>query len=138
MVMMRESDTRASPGDGRPRHTKHLAAVLCLGLLAGCHSGGHWHSTDVTGTLPSLQFTLSRTPDGKQVTAADFRGKAVMLYFGFTHCTTVCPVTMANVARVFRDLGPAASKVRMLFVTVDTKRDTPSDLALYVKNFGPG
>lgn len=114
-----------------------LTGALVLGLTGGCHDSGHWHATDVTGSYPPLELTMTRAADGKEVTAADFQDHVVMLYFGFSHCRTVCPVTLANVARVFQRLGSAASRVRMLFVTVDPDRDTPPVLARYVRHFGP-
>ena len=115
-----------------------LALVVLLGLIGGCrHHDGGWHATDVTGTYPPLEFSMARAPSGKTVTAADFRGHVVMVYFGYSNCVTVCPVTLGNVKRVFERLGPAARRIRMLFVTVDPSRDTLSVLARYLQHFGP-
>ena len=81
---------------------------------------------------------MTRASDGREVTAADYRGQVVMLYFGYTFCPDVCPTTLANIAAVFDRLGPqAAQHVRVLFVTVDPERDTEPALAAYVKNFAP-
>ncbi len=84
----------------------------------------------------SLRFTLTDAATAKTVTAADFRGKVVLLYFGYTNCTDVCPLTLNNVARIFRRLGPRAASMRFLFVTVDPARDTPAVLRSYTRHFG--
>jgi protein SCO1 len=115
-----------------------LLPLLTALALTGC--GGHgvkWHSTDITGSFPALKFSMTRAPDGKPVTQADYRGKVVMLYFGYTFCPDICPTTLANAASILRKLGSNAAQVRMLFVTVDPHRDTLPVLASYVKNFAP-
>lgn len=112
-----------------------LFAAAAL-LLAACREEPPWHAVAVNGTLPDLAFSLSR-PDGRAVRAADYRGKLVLLFFGYTNCPDVCPLTMANLAEVLDRLGPAAEGVRLLFVTVDPERDTPPVLARYAAAFGP-
>jgi protein SCO1/2 len=67
----------------------------------------------------------------------DFKGKAVVVFFGFTHCPDVCPTTLAELATVMKELGPLADKVQVLFITVDPERDTPELLAKYVPAFDP-
>jgi protein SCO1 len=67
----------------------------------------------------------------------DFRGKAVVLFFGFTHCPDVCPTTLADLAGVTKALGPDAARVQVLFVTLDPERDTPGALDQYVHAFDP-
>lgn len=114
-----------------------VSGAFVLGLAGGCHGRSGWHATDVAGVYPPLAFTMTDAATGKQVTATDFRGHLVMLYFGFTKCQTVCPVTLANVAQLFHRLGPTADRVRMLFVTVDPDTDTLPRLAGYVRQFGP-
>jgi protein SCO1 len=113
-----------------------LAAGLCLLPLAGCDGDPKWHSIDITGTLPPLALTMTRAESGRLVSAADYRGKIVLLYFGYTNCPDICPTVLSNISDVLQRLGPAAHQLRMLFVTVDPNRDTPSVLAQYVKNFG--
>ncbi len=109
---------------------------LCLGL-AGCGSAGPpFALQNVTGLLPSLEFQLTNQ-DNRAVTAADYRGKVVMLYFGYTHCPDACPTTLATLAAAIRGLGPQAAEIRVLFVTVDPKRDTAAVLRSYVGFFGP-
>jgi protein SCO1/2 len=75
--------------------------------------------------------------NGSRRTLADFRGKLVLLFFGYTHCPDMCPTTMARLAQVMRVLGADADRVQVLFVTVDPGRDTPQVLAQYVPAFHP-
>jgi protein SCO1/2 len=118
-----------------------IVAMLVLGLVApgliGCGGESQWHETDVTGSLPTLDFTMTRASDGKTVTADDFAGKVVLLYFGYTFCPDICPLTLANVSRVLRNLGEKAKDARVLFVTVDPNRDTLPVLKKYTESFGP-
>jgi len=80
---------------------------------------------------------MTRASDRKRVTAADYRGRIVMLYFGYTFCPDICPTTMQNASTILHRLGDAAKHVRFLFVTVDPGRDTLSLLKDYVGNFAP-
>ena len=121
----------------RRRAVGLIGAGLGFTCLAGCSQGSQWHSIDVSGSSPPLDFTMTRASDGKRVTAEDYHGQVVMLYFGYTYCPDVCPTTLSNLADVLKRLGPDAQHVRVLFVTVDPNRDTPSVLAEYVKNFAP-
>jgi protein SCO1/2 len=89
------------------------------------------------GVSPALSFTMTRAGDGKTVTAADYRGKLVMLYFGYSFCPDVCPMTLANLVRILHPLGRQADQVRVLFVTVDPNRDTLPVLKQYAAAFGP-
>ncbi len=93
-------------------------------------------NTDVTGLDYAKDFALT-DHTGKLRTLADFKGKAVLVFFGFTHCPDVCPTTMAEMANVMKQLGPQADRVQVLFVTVDPERDTPELLAKYVPAFDP-
>lgn len=108
-----------------------------LVFLAGCGPDKPWHATNVTGSMPKLEFSMARASDGTAVTAEDYRGRAVMLYFGYTHCPDVCPATLANLSDVLHRLGPEAEKVRVLFVTVDPDRDTLFLLKPYAQSFAP-
>jgi protein SCO1/2 len=98
---------------------------------------GQWHALDVSDSSPSLAFAMTRASDGKQVTQADYRGRVVLLYLGYTFCPDVCPTTLSNIADALRRLGSDASAVRVLFVTVDPGRDTLPVLAEYAANFAP-
>jgi len=111
-----------------------LAAAL---LLAGCDDKPSFHNTDVTGLEYARDFKLT-DHTGKPRTLADFRGKVVSIFFGYTQCPDVCPTTMAEMKEVLRKLGPAdAAKVQVLFVTIDPERDTQALLAQYVPAFDP-
>jgi protein SCO1/2 len=87
--------------------------------------------------MPPLAFAMIRANDSARVSAADYRGKTVLLYFGYTHCPDECPTTLANIAVALRQLGPGAGDVRVLFVSVDPARDTISLLRRYVRAFAP-
>lgn len=110
---------------------------LAMALLLGACSNTTrlpFRLTNVTGHLPDLKLQLTND-DGKPVTAKDFRGKVVMLYFGYTHCPDVCPLTMTRMHVVLQQLGKPADDVRFLFVTVDPARDTVPVLHEYVTAF---
>lgn len=89
----------------------------------------------VRGFLPDLRFTLNGA-GGKTVTQDDFKGKVVMLFFGYASCPDICPTTMAQLAQVMQNLGGDADKARIVFVSVDPHRDTPDKLQAYVNVFG--
>ncbi len=121
----------------RRRAIALTGAGLGAALIGGCRSGDDRGAIDISGNSPPLEFAMTRASDGRRVTEADYRGRIVMLYFGYTFCPDVCPTTLANVAEVLKRLGPDAERVRLLFVTVDPDRDTLPVLAEYVKNFAP-
>lgn len=121
------------------RHTRvFLLAALCsvAVMLNGCSQDASWSLVNITGIMPPLAFSLT-DDTGQQVTADTYRGKVVMLYFGYTHCPDVCPTTMATLSQALSKLGGDASQVRVLFVTVDPQRDTPHLLKSYTQAFGP-
>lgn len=125
-----------------------FALAAASTLLAACNKQGEgaqmmlspakssFRNTDVTGLEYAKDFAL---PDhtGKLRTLADFKGKAVVVFFGYTQCPDVCPTTMAEMANVMQQLGPQAEKVQVLFITVDPERDTPELLSKYVPAFDP-
>lgn len=131
----------ASSGRGLPLTRRHALGAIGLGLgllaLGGCDEKQDWHAMDLTGSAPDLAFTMTRASDGKEVTAEDFHGHVVLLYFGYTFCPDVCPTTLLNLSTILGELGEDADKVRVLFVTVDPERDTRDILADYVSNFAP-
>ena len=105
--------------------------------LAGCDRGQpKFKASDITGTSYGRDFALT-DHTGKARTLADFRGKVVVLFFGYTQCPDVCPTTLAELAEAMRRLGADAARVQVLFVTVDPERDTPSSSAHYVPAFDP-
>jgi protein SCO1/2 len=111
------------------------ALVLCA-WLAACGGGDKpWHATDITGAMPKLQFRMQRANDASIVSEQNYRGKVVLLYFGYTHCPDVCPTTLANLAQVLKKLDTQAYDVAVLFVSVDPDRDTQPVLAQYVRSF---
>ncbi|MGH7058286.1 MAG: SCO family protein [Acetobacteraceae bacterium] len=114
-------------------------AATATSILAACQKSGDpkWHNINITGSFPALAFTMQRASDGKEVTAAGYRGRVVLLYFGYTHCPDVCPTTLANLAIVLKRLGPVSKDVSVLFATVDPNRDTLPVLARYVALFAP-
>lgn len=124
-----------------------LIAILSLTACGDRQSGNgnemilsptntSFQNTDVTGLGYAKDFALI-DHTGKQRTLGDFKGKAVVVFFGFTHCPDVCPTTMAEMASVMKALGRQADRVQVLFVTVDPERDTPELLAKYVPAFDP-
>jgi protein SCO1 len=121
----------------RRRAIALMGAGLGAALIGGCQRGDDRSAIDISGNSPPLEFVMTRAADGRRVTEADYRGRIVMLYFGYTFCPDVCPTTLANVADILKQLGPDAERVRLLFVTVDPNRDTLPVLADYVKNFAP-
>jgi protein SCO1 len=108
-----------------------------LPLSAAWADDQRWHNIDVTGTSPSLDFTMQATPLGETVFQNNYVGYVTMLYFGYTFCPDVCPLTMQNVATALAKTGAAAKDIRFLFVTVDPNRDTIPVLRAYVSLFGP-
>jgi protein SCO1/2 len=105
-------------------------------LAAGCEVTPKFKSTDITGAEYGKSLELPDT-SGQPRRLEDFRGKAVVLFFGFTHCPDVCPTTLADLAGVMKALGPDAARVQVLFVTLDPERDTPGALDQYVHAFDP-
>jgi len=112
--------------------------LLFVTALAGCGRAGPpaLQLTDITGAQFGRDFKLT-DHNGRVRSLADFRGKVVTVFFGFTHCPDVCPTVLAEMAQVMRELGPDADRVQVLFVTVDPERDTPEVLRQYVPAFYP-
>ncbi len=111
-----------------------IAALLLALLLAGCGRPA-FHMTDISGAMPRLDFRMTRASDGKEVTGADYRGKVVALYFGYTNCPDVCPATLANLTDMLGKLK--SPDVRVLFVSVDPHRDSATMLKKYATAFSP-
>jgi len=111
-----------------------LAALLVLGLAARDGASPKFRSTDITGVDYGRSLELT-DHTGKARRLEDFRGKAVVVFFGFTRCPDVCPTTLADAAQAMRQLGPDADRVQVLFVSVDPERDTQEALAMYVPAF---
>jgi protein SCO1/2 len=118
---------------------RNILLLSSLLLLAACGEPklpSPFKANEVTAKYAHADFKL-HDPSGKTVTLADFRGKAVALFFGYIHCPDVCPTTLADMAQVMRMLGQDAEKVQVLFVTLDPERDKPELLAQYAPAFYP-
>ena len=120
---------------------RSLCLVLVL-MLSACDAGSGTSSkspfqgTDITGADWGKELRLT-DHKGQRRSLADFHGKVVVLFFGYTHCPDVCPTTLGELGIVLKRLGPDAAKVQVLFVTLDPARDTPAVLAQYVPSFNP-
>ncbi len=124
----------------RRRGFAQALGAAASGLVLGGLAGG-WKLAPGDLVPPpgfgfgSLKFTLTDAETGKTVTAADFHGRIVMLFFGYTNCPDMCPLTLTNAVRVFHRLGPKAADIRFLFVTVDPGRDALPVLKSYLSKF---
>ncbi|KAF1048528.1 SCO family protein [Xylophilus sp.] len=134
-----------SPSSATRRALLGLAGGAGLLLLAGCDKVAGtsapppklaFQGVDVTGAEYARNFRLP-DQDGRERTLADFKGKAVVVFFGFTQCPDVCPTTMVELADIKRQLGADGDRLQVLFITVDPERDTPEVLKAYVGNFDP-
>ncbi|RZL60907.1 MAG: SCO family protein [Variovorax sp.] len=115
-----------------------IGATVVAGLpLAGCTDAKpSFHGVDITGADYARDFAL-KDASGAVRTLADFKGKVVVLFFGFAQCPDVCPTTMAELVQVKQQLGADADKLQVLFVTVDPARDTPEVMKAYTSAFDP-
>ena len=112
--------------------------VIILGLAAGVYffRPHSFHGTVIQSPNPSFDFTLT-SADGN-ITLSDYRGKIVLIYFGYSFCPDICPATLANVAQALRNMSESQAKdVQLIMVSLDPARDTPEKLAEYVAHFHP-
>ena len=115
------------------RQLRSLLLIAMLGFAGmACAADSAIHN--VRGFLPDLHFTLEGAGN-KTITQANFKGKTVVLFFGYASCPDICPTTMVQLSQVMHELGPEAKNVRILFVSVDPHRDTPDKLQAYVDTF---
>jgi protein SCO1 len=115
------------------------AALFLLSvLISACNNASKpvFLSTDITGANFGTDFKLA-DHSGTLRTLADFKGKAVVIFFGYTSCPDACPATMANIAAAMHKLGDDAKRVQVLFITIDPEHDTPELLKQYVSSFDP-
>ena len=115
-----------------------LVAAIATTLLVGACSDDKpsFRSSDITGLDLGRDFELI-DHNGQPRTLADFRGKVLVVFFGFTHCPDVCPTTLAELAKAMKQLGPDAQRVQVAMITVDPQRDTPEVLKPYVTALDP-
>ncbi len=116
--------------------SRYLLAVILTALLLGCDRGPSFRSTDITGADFGKDLQLV-DHNGQPRSLGDFRGKVIVVFFGFTHCPDVCPTTLAELARALEKLGADGDRVQVLMVTVDPERDTPGVLKQYVTALDP-
>ena len=113
---------------------------VCLALaLAACsqrQASAEFTATDISGADFGRDFALTDT-QGKTRHLADFRGKAVVVFFGYTQCPDICPTTLTRLAQTFKLLGDEAKRVQVVFITLDPERDTPQLLTKYATSFDP-
>lgn len=112
---------------------------MIAGLLASACSEGppaDLGALDITGASYGRDFSLQDT-DGAPRTLADYRGKVVMVFFGFTQCPDVCPGAMSRAVEVLQRLGDDGRRVQVLFISLDPERDTPEILRAFVRSFHP-
>lgn len=126
----------------RARLISFIIGGFLIGALAGAAillvitpQGGQPVQSSGTA-LVGGPFSLVAT-DGKTVTDADFRGRYMLIFFGFTHCPDICPAELQIIAHALDKLGDKGKKVVPVFVTLDPERDTPKIMGDYVKSFGP-
>ena len=112
--------------------------VVILGLAVGFYffRPHAFHGTVIQSPETSYDFTLTSAKG--DVSLSDFRGKLVLIYFGYTFCPDICPATLANIAQAMRDMGPSkADQIQTVMVSLDPERDTPEKLTEYVAHFDP-
>ena len=125
-----------TPRPGRPGQLYAIVGLIMAVLLIG--TGGYvwFFGGSAPGVTVGGPFALVNG-DGNPVSSQDYRGKYMLVYFGYTYCPDVCPTTLNAVADAMDKLGPKADKIRPLFITVDPKRDTPSVVKRFAAAFGP-
>jgi protein SCO1/2 len=118
-----------------------IAIALAVGLVVRAlwvdpRTGGGREATATGAALIGGPFELT-DQDGKRVGDQQFRGKLMLVYFGYTFCPDICPTTVLDMSQAMDLLGPAAEQVQPIFITVDPERDTPAELKKFLSNFHP-
>jgi protein SCO1/2 len=119
------------------RHLATLVAVVALVVSLNAGAATPFNGVDISHAKSYAQDFRLTDHDGRIRTLADFRGKVVVLFFGYLQCPNFCPVTLARLAEAMQLLGADAQRVQVLFVTLDPERDVPPALKEYVTNFHP-
>lgn len=120
---------------------RQFLAVLALICVTACENAGNtsqpqFSGIDITGADYGKSLRLT-DHNGKPRSLDDFKGKVVLVFFGFTHCPEICPTTLHDLAAILKQLGPDADRVQVLFITLDPARDTQEMLAKFVPSFHP-
>jgi len=115
---------------------KFAFTLFLLVLLESCNQPPNWNASNISGVMPDLEFELTG-PDGEPVEASSLHGKPLLLFFGFTSCPDVCPTTLTRLSVLIKQLGSKADDIRVVLVSVDPDRDTPSVMKRYTASFGP-
>lgn len=120
-------------------HRRRFLLLAPAALFSACgapETAPKFHAADITGADWARGFELT-DHTGRRRTLADFKGKGIMVFFGFTNCPDACPTALAEMAEAVKRLGPDGARVQGVFITVDPERDTPEVLAKYVPAFHP-
>lgn len=121
----------------RVARRRWLVAATVLALAACGPAKPALRNFDITGAAYGRDFSLT-DPAGRTRTLADFKGRAVLIFFGFTQCPSVCPTALARAVQVRQQLGDRADRLQVIFVTLDPERDKPTLLKAYTEAFDPG
>lgn len=113
-----------------------VAIVVATGIAIAPRRAPAFHGTTYTEVAPAAQFSLV-DQDGRPVSLDSYRGRPVLLFFGYTQCPDVCPTTLAKLTKAMRDAGGDAEDIRVLLITLDPANDTPGVLRDYTRHFGP-
>jgi protein SCO1/2 len=114
-----------------------IAAIVSILMLTGCAEDPSWQTKDVSGVLPDLEFRLT-DERGEIVTEDAFLGRPTAVFFGYTHCPDICPITMGKLRMAIGQMPEdLRDDVQVLFVSVDPERDDPKRLTDYTASFGP-
>jgi protein SCO1/2 len=114
---------------------RNICIVAFLMAMSACSPKPDFKNIDITGSTSFGKDFSLLDPDGKVRTLADYKGKVVVMFFGYTQCPDICPTTLTEMQQVMALLGPQSDKVQVLFVTVDPERDTAAILKQYVPSF---
>lgn len=115
----------------------NLAFWFGLSLLAtACQQPPHFNSRDISGVAWGGDFSLTAST-GQTQRLSDYRGKVVVLFFGYTHCSDICTPTLSKLAALYKRMGADAARLQVLFVTLDPQHDTPAQLKTFLAAFDP-
>lgn len=114
-----------------------VAILVATGIAIAPRKAPTFHGTTYTETAPAAQFSLV-DQDGRRVSLDTYRGRPVLLFFGYTKCPDVCPTTLNKLSVAMKDAGGDAEDIRVLLITVDPANDTPGALKKYTRHFGAG